>query len=95
METQQLMDRKEFWLAICALIGFVYFIALILLMIVGTGNSIVRLAIVMLLVHVAEIPLAVKRLADKNPDRNRLIALTLIFGAGWWMPAQRGIFPVR
>ncbi len=94
MTKEELFDNKAFWVAMCALIVFIYFIALVLLAMVGPKAGIVRLAFVMLLVHAIEIPLAFKRLAGKNPDPARLVPLTLVFGAAWWFPAQRGIFPV-
>jgi hypothetical protein len=95
MTKEELFDNKAFWFAMCGVVAFIYFIALVLLALVGTKAGIVRLALVMLVVHAFEVPMAMKRLAGKNPDPARLIPLTLVFGAAWWLPAQRGLFPVR
>ena len=90
----ELLERKEFWIGACALIGFIYLIALLLLLLVGTHAMPVRLAFLMLVVHIIEVPLAFKRLAPQKPNPQRLVLLTLVFGAAWWVPAQKGMFPV-
>lgn len=89
-----LLSRKEFWIGACALIVFIYVVALVLLALVGMHSGLVRLAMLMLVVHAIELPIAFKRLADRKPDPARVVPLTLLFGAAWWVPAQRGIFPV-
>ena len=90
----ELLDRKEFWLGAMALIAFIYLIALVLLLLVGTHNPLVRLAVFMLIVHAIELPIAFKRLAPLKPNPQKLVPLVLLFGAAWWVPAQKGMFPV-
>ena len=90
-----MLERKEFWLGACALIGFVYIIGAALVLTVGSHNVFTRLALVMLVVHVLELPLAFKRLAPLKIPRERLVPLTLLFGAAWWLPTQKGIFPAN
>lgn len=90
----ELLDRKEFWLGAMALIAFIYLIALVLLMLVGTHTFIVKLALLMLAVHALELPIAFKRLAPRKPRPQKLVPLVLLFGAAWWVPAQKGLFPV-
>lgn len=87
-----MLDNRNFWIAACTLIAGVYVVAAVFALQFGFSHRIVRLALLMLAVHVLELPLAFKRLAPQSPDAARLVPLTLLFGAAWWLPAQRKIF---
>lgn len=87
--------NRNFWIAACAVIALIYAAAIAFAAQYGLAHKVVRLALIMLAVHLLEIPLAFKRLAGKSAQPARVAVLTLVFGAAWWLPAQRGLFPVR
>ena len=89
-----MLDKKGFWIACCAVIALTYAAAIVLAAQYGFAHRAVRLALIMLAVHLLEIPLAFKRLAGKNAQPLRVAALTFLFGAAWWVPARRGLFAV-
>lgn len=89
-----MLDRKEFWLAIMAAIALLYAGALWMILQGHPAHPLVRISIIFVLAHVLELPLAFRALRDRNPDRKRVTAATLVFGAAWWVPARRGVFAV-
>ena len=89
-----MLNNRNFWIGFCALVALFYAVAAVQALQYGFAPRIVRFALIVLAVHVMEMPLAFKRLADRKPQPLRVVALTLLFGAAWWMPAQRGLFPV-
>jgi hypothetical protein len=90
-----MFNNKLFWRAqhLFLLVFWAFAIALV---ITGHLNHwLVMLAAVILLAHVAEIPLALRMLKDKHPKTGRLAINTLLYGYTWWVPARRGVFPVN
>ncbi|MGH8454013.1 MAG: hypothetical protein ACRES4_03030 [Nevskiales bacterium] len=89
------MNNRNFWIAnILGLLG-VYAGGLFFALKGQTGHWLVLLSIVILVAHLLEIPLAFMQLKARNPQSLRVVVLTFIFGLLWWVPARRGIFPVR
>ena len=60
-----------------------------------SGHFVVLLAGVILVAHVLELPLAFRVLKPRNPAPLRVLLGTFLFGFTWWLPAKRGIYPVR
>ncbi|MEI8255562.1 MAG: hypothetical protein WCJ30_07810 [Deltaproteobacteria bacterium] len=59
------------------------------------GTPLVRLAGLIPLIHVAEIPMAFWALRGKNASPAHVVLGTLLFGFLWWIPARRGLVAVR
>lgn len=90
-----MLNNRAFWYANILGLGLIYLAALVLLVQGQTSHWIVLLAGIILAAHVLELPLAFSALKSKNPDPLRVIALTVIVGLLWWVPAKRGLFAVR
>lgn len=73
----------------------IYLAALWLALQGHTTHGLVIAAAVLLIAHALEIPLALRKLQKLDPSLPRLVVLTLLFGLLWWVPARRGLFPVR
>lgn len=87
-----MLDNRNFWIALGAVLVAIYLAALLFLLQGQTGHVLVRLSAIILVAHLLEIPLAFHRLREKKPDPLRLVALTFVFGLVWWVPARRGVF---
>lgn len=89
-----MLDNRNFWLAAMGAIVLLYAGALWMALQGHPAHPLVRISIIFLLAHVLELPLAFRMLRDRKPDRRRVTAATLVFGAAWWVPARRGVFAV-
>lgn len=89
------MNSKPFWIAQNIALLVLYGAASVLCTTGRSEHFIVLLATVVLVAHVLEIPVAFKLLKDRNPAPLRVILGTVLFGFTWWLPAKRGIYPVR
>ena len=88
-------NNKNFWLAQMIGAGIIYTIAAVMCL-QGHGDSRLVLVVGIILgLHVLEIPLAFNMLKGRNAQPLRIIAMTFLFGLLWWIPARRGILPVR
>ena len=76
------------------LLLFYGFALLLLLQGADLSHRAVLLALVILIAHVLEIPLALKLLRERQPALPRLILMTTLFGFTWWLPARRGLYSV-
>lgn len=89
------MNGKAFWMAQNLMLLLIYGAASVLLGMGQSGHLLVLIAGAVLVAHVLEIPVAFKLLKDRNPAPLRVILGTFLFGFTWWLPAKRGIYPVR
>jgi len=89
------MNGKPFWIAQNLALLVLYGAASVLCSTGQSGHLVVLLATVVLVAHVLEIPVAFKVLKDRKPAALRVILGTFLFGFTWWLPAKRGIYPVR
>jgi hypothetical protein len=87
-------NDKRFWQALMAVLLALYATALLLAAQGATGHVLVRLAAIVLIAHVLELPLAFYLLKGRNPQAARAIVATLLFGGIWWVPARKGVFAV-
>ena len=87
-----LADRR-FWLVLMAALVAFYVTAIVLALEGQLGHRVVRLALIVLGVHVLELPFAFRALKDRAANPLRVVVATLVFGAFWWEPAKRGVFP--
>lgn len=89
-----MLDNRNFWIVACALVALFYAGAVAMAAQYGLSHRMVRFALIVLAVHALELPLAFKRLSPRKPSPARVVGMGLLFGAAWWVPAQRGIFAV-
>lgn len=90
-----MLNNRSFWVANIAVLLVVYAGGLWFLLQGQSGHWLVLLCAVILAAHLLEIPLAFGKLKPLNPQPLRVAVLTFIFGLLWWVPAKRGLFPVR
>ena len=90
-----MVNSKTFWIA--QMVGLIAFYGYAASHFVNGGmeHRSVWVAAIILGLHVLEIPLAFAMLKGRGASPLRVIALTQLFGLVWWVPAKRGIFPVR
>ena len=88
-------NDKRFWQALMAGVVAFYAYAGYMALTHGLMQRAVLLALVILASHLFEIPLAFKKLKSLNPDATRVVLNTFVFGLVWWIPASRGLIPVR
>ena len=69
-----------------------YAFALVLVLEGQWAHRVVRLSLMVLAVHVLELPLAFHALKGRPRQLGRVIPATLLFGALWWLPVKRGVF---
>lgn len=88
-----MINNRNFWFVLMAALLALYGAALLLALQGHTpAHVVVRLALIVLAVHVLEIPLAFYMLKARKPRPVRLVFATLLFGLVWWLPARRGVF---
>jgi hypothetical protein len=86
-----MLDNRNFWLAGMIALGLLYLAAAVLVVQGQAAHVVVRLAWIILAVHVLELPIAFHQLKGRNAQLLRVVVATLLFGALWWMPARRGL----
>jgi hypothetical protein len=87
-----MLDNKGLWIGLSGALLVLYAAAAFLVSGGDTSHGLVRLAAIVLAAHVLELPLAFRALRGKPKSTPRLVALTLLFGGFWWIPAGRGVF---
>ena len=90
-----MLDNKNLWYLMGASLFVIYGAGLYFLLAGQPGHLFVRLSAIILVAHALEIPLALKKVRERQPSVPRVAALTLVFGLVYWVPASRGVFPVR
>lgn len=43
--------------------------------------------------HLSEVPIVLRMLADKNTGKGTVALKTFVFGFTWWLPYKKGILP--
>lgn len=88
-------NKPGFWIAQMCLLLALYGAALVLALLGhGLEHVVVRLSVIVLAVHLLEVPVAFFVLKGRNPQALRVIVATILFGLLWWLPAKRGVLPV-
>ena len=88
-------NNKNFWIAQMIGASIIYAIAAVMCL-QGHGDSRLVLVVGIILgLHVLEIPLVFSMLKGRNAQPLRVIAYTFLFGLLWWIPAKRGLLPLR
>lgn len=89
-----MLNTRGFWAALMAAIVLLYAGGALLLLLGQPSHPLVRIAALVLLAHVLELPLAFRALRGREASVLRVTGATLAFGAAWWLPARRGLFAV-
>ena len=90
-----MLDNKNLWVVMGASLFVIYGAGLYFLLTGQPGHLLVKLSAIILVAHALEIPLALRKVKDRQPNVPRVALLTLVFGLVFWIPASRGVFPVR
>lgn len=90
-----MLNNRYFWMSQIALASAAYLAALGLALTGQPSHWLIKLAAILLIAHLFEIPLAMRLLKKRDPSLPRLFVLTLFFGLLWFIPARRGLFEVR
>lgn len=90
-----MLNNKNFWIAQMVGLGLLYALGIFLWAQGQATHPLALLCVVIVALHVLEIPWAFKVLKARNPQPLRVLLMTLVFGLLWWVPAQRGLFAVR
>jgi hypothetical protein len=88
-------QTKAFWQALMLGVLVFYGYALMQGLSGGLMQRPVLVALAFLVAHTLEIPVAFRKLRDREPDPTRVVLATLVFGLTWWIPASRGLFAVK
>ncbi len=87
-------NKRNFWLALMAATLLFWLAALTVFLTEQTLQRIVIVALIVLGLHLLEIPIAFRVLRARRPQPLRLIVATLLFGVLWLAPARRGLVAV-
>jgi cytochrome c biogenesis protein CcdA len=88
-------NNRNFWYALMGGAVLFYIAAAVLALRGQPYPRTVYVALILLGLHVLEIPLAFNKLKGMNPQPLRLLLMTVLFGLLWWVPARRGLLAVR
>lgn len=88
-------NNRNFWYALMFGALALYAVACYLALQGPPYPRLVYVVAILLALHVLEIPMAWAKLKEQNPQPLRLVVATILFGLLWWVPARRGLVPVR
>lgn len=88
-------NKPSFWLIQIAGLSLLYLAAVALAVSGESAHWVVKLCLLLLAIHVLELPLAMRALKGKPVAPARLLLLTVLYGLLWWVPASRGVFQGR
>jgi hypothetical protein len=87
-----MLDNKFFWRSQhLFMLAFWGYIASQLLL-GQSGGWLIKLAAVIAVLHVLEVPYALRLLRASKFGAGQVSLMTLLFGFTWWLPAKRGVF---
>lgn len=90
-----MLNNRNFWIAQMIALSLFYIAAIALAISGQPMHWVVKVSILLLALHVLEIPNTIRILKPKQPSLPRLLVMTLLFGLVWWIPARRGLFQVK
>ena len=80
-----------FWRVLQVLALAIYSLVIQCLLAGEPTHPLVIVALILLVVHLLEIPHAMSLLRDRSLPRSLLVGATLVFGILWWYPVRQGI----
>jgi len=90
-ELPSLADSRAFWQILNVLIIVLHLAGAYAWLRYGVSAPAAVLWLIMLGLHVLELPMAFIALRGHSVSLLRLVVGTLLFGFTWWVPARRGI----
>ncbi|WP_428310142.1 hypothetical protein [Hydrocarboniphaga sp.] len=85
------LDKPMFWATLIFGLSLFYVIAAVIALRGDTHHWSVSLSLILLGLHVLEMPMAWFKLRALKPSPIRFLVLTLLYGLLWWVPASRGL----
>lgn len=87
-----LADNRAFWRLCQAILIVVHAAGLYAWLRYATDAPATVLWLIILAIHVLELPMAFIALRGRSAQALTVIVATLIFGFTWWVPARRGLY---
>ncbi len=87
-----MLNNKTFYLILRSSVLLIWIVLIILAV---TGGSLAVVGgvafLVMLLLHMAELPISMSIGREKKLETRRVVFKTLVYGFTWWLPLRKGI----
>lgn len=81
--------QARFWMALNGALLLWYGLALVMSLLgFPWTHPVILSTLLILAIHVLEIPLAARLLASQRPATLRMVVGTTLFGLTWWVPAR-------
>jgi hypothetical protein len=90
-----MFDKTSFWATLIAGLSLLYVVAAVIALRGDTHHWTVTTSLVLLGLHVLEIPMAFLQLRAKKPAPLRFLLMTVLYGLLWWVPVKRGLYKAR
>lgn len=87
-----MVDNKTFWLAANVLTVLLHIIGIGCYLVQGVENPIAVLWLIVVAIHVLELPMAFVAVKDRDIAIGGVVVMTIVFGFTWWVPARRGVY---
>lgn len=87
-----MVDNKYFWWTIGTIVGLLHVAGIVCYLWQGLDNPVTKIWLIILGIHVLEMPMAAIALQNKRIAAPTTLFKTLVFGFTWWVPARRGIY---
>lgn len=91
-DTPSLADSRGFWRLCNALLILLHVAGVYAGLRYGTSAPATVLWLIVIAIHVLELPMAFIFLRARPVAPARVIIATLLFGFTWWIPTRRGIY---
>lgn len=85
------LDKPMFWATLIFGLSLFYVVAAVIALRGEPHDRMVIVALVLVGLHVLEMPMAWFKLRALKPSPIRFLVLTLLYGLLWWVPASRGL----
>lgn len=88
-----MLERREFWLTINAFTLAIHLAGAGLLLTGSSlGHPLVLVWLVLVALHVLEIPVSLKAVGPRPINVLVILGNTLLFGFTWWLPVRMGVY---
>lgn len=85
-------DNKTFWLVANALTLGLHVAGIGCYLAYGAGHSLAMLWLIVVGIHLLELPMAFVAVNNRGIAASTTLAMTIVFGFTWWVPARRGVY---
>lgn len=91
-DTPSLADSRGFWRLCNALLIVLHIVGVYAWLRYGTAAPAAVLWLVVVAIHVLELPMAFVFLRERTISPVTTVIATLLFGFTWWVPTRRGVY---